>query len=233
MFIKLGRLIKRIVVGFFVISIGLVVIYRFVPPPVTPLMITRLFDQAANDQPLRLSKDWKPLEKMSTALPQAVIAAEDQRFLEHWGFDIQAIQKAIEEREKRKRVRGASTISQQVAKNVFLWQGRSWIRKGFEVYFTVLIELIWPKRRIIEIYLNVAEMGNGIYGAEMAANTYFNRAAKDVSTAQAALLAAILPSPLRYSATNPSPYIRDRQAWIMGQMRNLGPLDLAGASEKN
>lgn len=159
------------------------------------------------------------MKRISDNLQLAAVCAEDQNFLEHNGFDIEAIRKAMEHNEKSTRKRGASTISQQTAKNLFLWPSRSWVRKGFEVYFTALIELIWSKERILEVYLNIIELGPGVYGAEAAAQEFFNTSAEKLSRQEAALLAAVLPSPLKYSAKNPSPYVRTRQGWVLVQMR--------------
>ena len=218
--------IFKFIFGLFLFSILMVVIYRFVPVPVTILQLSRCVEQFQNEKPIRLKKDWAPLEEINNKLQLAVVCAEDQKFLNHNGFDIEAIEKAIEHNSKGKRVRGASTISQQTAKNVFLWQDRTWVRKGLEVYFTALIELFWSKERIMEVYLNVIEMGDGIYGAEMASQVYFKKSASKLSSAEAALLASILPSPLRYSAVNPSSYVRGRQSWTMGQMAHWrGELD--------
>ncbi|MDA9120932.1 monofunctional biosynthetic peptidoglycan transglycosylase [Flavobacteriales bacterium] len=210
------------VFGLFVLSVSIVVLYRFVPVPVTILQLTRCVEQFENDKPIRLRKDWVSLAEISNKIQLAVVCSEDQKFLNHNGFDVEAIEKAIEHNRKGKRVHGASTISQQTAKNVFLWQGRTWVRKGLEVYFTSLIELIWSKERIMEVYLNVIEMGDGIYGAEMASQIYFKKSASELSTAEAALLASILPSPRKYSATNPSSFVRGRQTWIMTQMIHWG-----------
>ena len=169
-----------------------------------------------------LKYQWVDYAKISKNLKRAVIASEDQKFFTHYGFDMQAIEKAIESNSKNSRkIRGGSTISQQTAKNAFLWQGRSYVRKGLEAYFTLLIELLWSKERIMEVYLNIAEMGNGIYGVEAASQKYFKQSAKDVSKSEAALIAAILPSPKKYSAKNPSSYIRKRQQWITRQMNNV------------
>jgi len=205
-----------------VLSVSIVVLYRFVPVPVTILQLTRCVEQFENDKPIRLKKHWVSLAEISNKIQLAVVCSEDQKFLNHNGFDVEAIEKAIEHNRKGKRVRGASTISQQTAKNVFLWQGRTWIRKGLEVYFTSLIELIWSKERIMEVYLNVIEMGDGIYGAEMVSQIYFKKSASELSTAEAALLASILPNPRIYSATNPSSYPRGRQTWTMTQMMHWG-----------
>jgi monofunctional glycosyltransferase len=154
----------------------------------------------------------------------AVVCSEDQNFMNHSGFDMKAIEQSIEASKQGKRLRGASTISQQTAKNVFLWPGRSWIRKGFEVYFTVLIEFVWSKERIMEVYLNSIEMGNGIYGAESAARFYFNTSAQNLSRTQAAAIAAVLPNPRKYSANPPGPYVQERISWIVGQMGQWGTL---------
>lgn len=221
--------VKRILLGaakllflFLVASIGLVLLYRFVPVPVTILQLTRCVQQFENEEPIRLKKQWVPLQAISNNLQLAVVCAEDQKFLNHRGFDVKAIEKAIEHNRQQKRKRGASTISQQTAKNVFLWPSRTWVRKGLEVYFTVLIELFWSKQRILEVYLNVIEMGNGIYGAQAASESYFATSAKDLSPAQAALLASVLPNPREYSAIVPSNYVRKRQAWVLQQMKQWG-----------
>jgi monofunctional biosynthetic peptidoglycan transglycosylase len=170
-------------------------------------------------EPLRHS--WAEWDRIAEPMKVAVIAAEDQRFPSHRGFDFEAIDQALAERE-RGRIRGASTISQQVAKNLFLWPGRSWTRKGLEAYFTVLIETLWPKQRILEVYLNVAEFGRGIYGVGAASQTYFGKPAAQLTAEEAALLAAVLPSPKRFRVTAPSAYLRSRQHWILGQMHRLG-----------
>jgi monofunctional glycosyltransferase len=204
-----------------------VITYRFINPPVTPIMIIRVFQQAFNGEKMRLSREWVSLDKISPQLQLAVVASEDNRFLEHHGFDFKAIEKARDynERKKGKNIRGASTISQQTAKNVFLWPQRSWVRKGLEAYFTVLIEFIWTKKRIMEVYLNVAEMGNGIYGAEKAARFYFNKPATELSPHEAALLAAILPNPLKWNPAKPTGYLISRQQWILWNMGNIGSLN--------
>ncbi len=213
----------RISIGFFAVSLFLVFLFRFVPIPATFLMAGRYFEtREADAKPYHFQKDWVPIEDISEHLVLAVVCSEDQHFEEHSGFDIDAIEKAIVQNKKLKKkgkpIHGASTISQQTAKNVFLWQGRNFIRKGFEVYFTLLIETFWSKKRIMESYLNVIEMGDGVFGAEAACLTYFGKHAKDITPREAALLAAILPNPREYSATNPSGYIRKKQAWIMRQM---------------
>jgi len=174
-----------------------------------------------------MKKDWTSLEDMSSAMPLAVMAAEDQNFEEHFGFDFKAIQKAgqYNERHKGKKLKGASTISQQTAKNVFLFPARSWIRKGFEVYFTFLIEVCWSKKRIMEVYLNVIEMGEGIYGAEAASQEYFHKPAKKLSIREASLIAAVLPNPRFWSPAKPSAYIQRKSGRIMYFMSQLDPKD--------
>ncbi len=219
---RLLWLVGKVILGFFLFSVGMVVLYRFVPVPVTILQLSRCVQQFQEDKPMVLYKDWEPLENISNKLQLAVVCAEDQKFLNHNGFDIEAIEKAIEHNKKGKRKRGASTISQQTAKNVFLWEGRTWVRKGLEVYFTALIELIWTKERIMEVYLNVIEMGDGIYGAQAASKHYFKKDAANLSSAEAALLASVLPSPRKYSVIRPSSFVRGRQSWTMGQMSHWG-----------
>lgn len=219
---KLQKLLQWIVLLFFGSTIFFVVLYRFVPVPLTPLMIIRCAQQVSRGEKIRLKHHWVPLEEMSKYLPVAVMASEDQRFLQHHGFDVVEIQNAIEERQSGKRLRGGSTISQQTAKNVFLWPRSSWVRKGFEAYFTVLIELCWSKERIMEVYLNSIEMGDGIYGAEAVAQQHFSRPAKKLSPANCALVAATLPNPLKYSSKNPSRHVLKRQTAIMRQMKHIG-----------
>lgn len=226
---KLVRTIWRIIwkttMWFFIISIGLTIIYRFVPVPVTPLMVIRLVEQTFDpEKKVRLYKDWVPMSEISRHAPQAVFAAEDQKFLTHKGFDFEAMEKAWENNKKGKRIKGASTITQQTVKNVFLWPSRSYLRKGLEAYFTVLVELLWSKERIMEVYLNVIEMGDGIYGIEAAAQAYYNKPAAKLNINQAAMIAAVLPNPIRWTPAKPTGYIRGRQSWIMRQMNNLEPL---------
>ncbi len=218
---KIFRLIARIVAAFLIISVASTLFFRFVPVPATPLMLIRYFEMEDG----RIDKKWKTLEEISPNLPLAVVTAEDQKFEEHFGFDLEAIEKAVEynTKHKGKKVKGASTISQQTAKNVFLWPGRSWLRKGLEVYFTFLIELLWSKERIMEVYLNVIEMGPGVYGAEAAARHYFNKPASQLTKKESASIAAILPNPLRWSASKPTPYIIKKRNWIM---RHMGKIEL-------
>jgi monofunctional biosynthetic peptidoglycan transglycosylase len=219
---KVLRIVGKTILGLFIFSIVWVLIYRFVPVPITILQATRCAEQLSAGKPMRLQKDWQPISNINNKLALAVVCAEDQKFIEHYGFDVEAIEKAMEHNKKSRRTRGASTISQQTAKNAFLWEGRTWVRKGLEVYFTFLIELMWPKERIMEVYLNIIEMGDGIYGAQAASKAYFKKDALKLSAHEAALIAAILPNPRRYSATRPSGYVRGRQAWIVGQMANHG-----------
>ncbi len=217
---KILRIIFKAIIAFFILSILSVIVYRFVPVPITPLMLTRSIE---NDFQ-KWKHTWVPIEEISPNLQVAVVASEDQNFLKHSGFDFEAIKKAQEHNKKGKRIRGASTISQQVAKNVFLWQGRSWVRKGFEVYFTALIEVFWSKQRIMEVYLNSIEMGDGIYGAEAASQHWYRKSAQKLSMREAAGIAAILPNPRKFKASNSSNYIENRKNSIMRQMRFMGVL---------
>ena len=221
------RFIKYLLIVFFTSSIFFVVLYRFVNPPVTPLMLIRTLQQTVNGEPLRLKKNWKSLDEIASNLQLAVVASEDNRFLEHSGFDLEAIKKARDynENKKGKKIHGASTISQQTAKNVFLWPDRTWLRKGLEVYFTFLIETVWGKKRIMEVYLNVVEMGNGIYGAEAASQKYFHKPAAILTRNQAALIAAILPNPRKWDPSRPSAYLLNREQWILWNMGNIGKVE--------
>lgn len=216
---KVFRWLLRALLFLFIFSIVLTLLYRFVPVPLTPLMVQRYFELEDG----KIDKEWKSLDEISPNLPLAVITAEDQKFEDHLGFDLEAIEKAVKynEKHKGKKVKGASTISQQTAKNVFLWPGRSWIRKGLEVYFTFLIELCWSKERIMEVYLNVIEMGPGVYGAEAAANYYFHKPAAKLSRSESAAIAAILPNPLRWSASKPTRYIERKKSWILRHMKYI------------
>lgn len=218
---RIQKVLQWIVLLFFGSTILAVLVYRFAPVPVTPLMVIRCAQQMARGEKVRLKHHWVPLDSISKYLPVAVMASEDQRFMTHHGFDLVEIQNALEERENGKRIRGGSTISQQTAKNVFLWPTSSWVRKGFEAYFTVLIELAWSKERIMEVYLNSIEMGDGIYGAEAVAQQHFGRPASNLTRANCALIAATLPNPLRYSSKDPSRYMLKRQTAIMRQMKHI------------
>ena len=218
------KIIRWAVALFFVSTILAVVAYRFIPIYITPLMLIRCAEQVKEGRNLQLHHHWIPLNEMSPHMPVAVMASEDGRFLLHHGFDFDAIGKAIDENRKGKRQRGASTITQQTAKNVFLWQGHSWVRKGLEAYFTFLIELCWSKQRIMEVYLNSIEMGDGIYGAEAVAQWHFHCTALQLTRPQCALIAATLPNPLRFNSAKPSGYMLKRQTWIMKQMKHIQPL---------
>ena len=207
-----------------------VIICRFVPIFITPLMVIRCVQQVKDGKELKMSHHWVPLERISPDLPSAVMASEDARFLDHHGFDFNAIVSAAERNRKHpeKRKLGASTISQQTAKNVFLWPGRSWVRKGFEVYFTTLVEFFWSKQRIMEVYLNSIEMGDGIYGADAVAQEHFGVTASQLSRSQCALIAATLPNPRRFSSKHPSAYMKKRQSRILHEMRYVKKLPKKG-----
>ncbi len=208
--------------GFLLVSLLSVLFFRFVPVPFSALMVERRIASWFSPKPYVSRHDWMPLERIAPSMGLAVIAAEDQNFPEHFGFDWKAIEKALEHNERSRRKRGASTLSQQTAKNLFLWSSRSWIRKGFEVWFTLLLEAGWSKRRILEVYLNIVEFGDGIYGVEAASQHYFRKPAQRLRPSEAALLAAVLPNPHRFKVSSPSPYVLGRQAWILGQMQQLG-----------
>lgn len=217
------RLVFKLALWFVGLSLAFTVLYRFLPIPFTPLMVIRSLEQMKEEgREVRWKKDWVSLEEISPMLQLAVVCSEDQQFLEHDGFDINAIQKAYKLNKKGKKKRGASTISQQTAKNTFLWPSRTWIRKGLEVWFTLLIELIWEKEDIMEAYLNIIEFGDGIYGAEAAAQFYYQKKAKDLNRKEAAMLAAILPSPLRLNPKAATPALVEKQQWIIQQMRYWG-----------
>ena len=204
-------------------SVMLVVILRFVPVPTSAFMLERRMEALLDrQQAFSLRYRWTPLDQVSLNLPIALVAAEDQKFPNHHGFDVDAIQSALADAEDGERLRGASTISQQVAKNLFLWNGRSFVRKGFEAYFTVLIEVLWPKRRIIEVYLNIAEFGDGIYGVGAASERYFRSTPAQLNPQQCALLAAVLPNPRKLHVERPSVYVQRRANWIERQVRQLG-----------
>ncbi|GAB2591398.1 monofunctional biosynthetic peptidoglycan transglycosylase [Spirosoma areae] len=203
-------------------SLGYVVALKYVPVWLTPLIVSRWMDTVGTDESGHVYKTWRPYDSISKEAALAVVASEDQAFPTHWGFDFDEIQDAIKENKTRKRPRGASTISQQVAKNVFLWTGRSYLRKGLEVYFTALIELIWGKKRILEVYLNVAETGPMTFGVEAAAQRYYGHAAATLSRSEAARMAAVLPNPRLFSIKHPSNYIQRRTSQITRQMRYLG-----------
>lgn len=223
-FIK--KLIRGIVVAFLASTILSVVALRFIPVWFTPLMFIRCCEQMKEGRELRMSHNWVPLDEMTDQMAIAVMASEDANFLTHHGFDFKAIEQAAERNRKHpeKQKLGASTISQQTAKNVFLWPGRSWVRKGFEVYFTALIELMWSKQRIMEVYLNSIETGEGIYGVEAVSRDNWGLSAAQLSKEQCALIAVTLPNPRKFSSKNPSPYMKKRQKRILREMKFVKPL---------
>lgn len=215
---KILGIIWRLVLGFVILSVVSVIVFRWVPVPITPLMVIRSVEQKMDDKKMKMEHDWVPLEEISPKLQLAVVCSEDQNYLKHFGFDWGAIEKAMKENEEGKRMRGASTITQQTAKNVFLWPGRSYIRKAFEVWFTLLIEIFWSKERIMEVYLNSIEMGDGVYGAEAAAQHWYKKKAIKLTKDDAAGIAAVLPNPRKYRANPPTNYIIKRKEWIKQQM---------------
>jgi len=218
----------RIFLWFVLASILWVLAYRFINPPITLLMIMRNIERKSDGKSFKTEKDWVDFKEISDNMKRAAIAGEDQKFVHHMGFDMSAIGKAYSANKEGngKKIKGGSTISQQTAKNVFLWPGRSWIRKGFEAYFTILIEIFWSKERILEIYLNVIEMGDGIYGAEAAAQSYYGISCRDLNRSQAAMIAACFPNPIRWTPLHPTKFIRHRHYLIMQNIRRLGPLKL-------
>jgi len=222
---KIFRWIWKAMLWFVGLSILFVLIFKWVPIPFTPLMITRIIEFKMDGNEAIYSHKWVPLEEISPNLQKAVIASEDGNFLKHSGFDFKAMQKAFTNNSKGRKLKGGSTISQQTAKNVFLWQGRSYLRKGLEAYFTVLIELIWGKERIMEVYLNSIEMGNGVYGAQEAARHWYTTTAVKLTPREAAGIAAILPNPRKFKASNSSSYIERRKGKIMRVMRQIGKID--------
>jgi monofunctional biosynthetic peptidoglycan transglycosylase len=204
------------------LSLMPVVVLRLFRPPVSALMIERRIASFWSEGKYSPKYTWVSLDKIAPVMGAAVIAAEDQNFPQHYGFDWKAIQKAMDHNEVSSRTRGASTLSQQTAKNLFLWSGRTWVRKAVEAYYTVLLEVCWGKRRILETYLNIVELGDGLYGVEAASQHYFRKPASRLNAEEAALLAAVLPNPRRYRVNNPGPYVRERQHWILQQISQLG-----------
>lgn len=231
---KIFKLIFFLIFLFIVTSVGSVFLYKYAEVTYSPLMFIRMYQQKNAGKDIKMEHHWVPLKEMSVYLPIAVIASEDQNFLKHNGFDIDAIQSIVVKEYmqsgiagiKQGKMRGGSTISQQTAKNVFLWPNSSWIRKGFEAYFTFLIEKIWSKQRIMEIYLNTIEMGNGIYGADAVAKEHFDTTAKELTRDQCAMIAASLPNPLKMNSANPSEYMLKRQKWIKAQMKTIPVFEL-------
>lgn len=233
---KFGRALWRwswrLVVAFVALSVAFVLVFRFAPVPYSAFMLERQVDAwSGGERGFRVRQTWTPIDNVSPELPIALVAAEDQKFPQHHGFDVEAIRDALEDAEDGERLRGASTISQQTAKNLFLWSGRSFLRKGAEAYFTVLIEALWPKRRILEVYLNIAEFGDGVYGAAAASHAFFGKSPGALTAHESALLAAVLPNPKRYRADKPSAYVLRRAAWIERQVRQLGGRDYLGRSQ--
>jgi monofunctional glycosyltransferase len=208
---------------FVAITVTQVLVLRWLPPVTSAFMMSRQLDaMTEGDWGYRPSYEWRAWDKLSPTLPISLVAAEDQKFPHHNGFDFEAIDKAMVSNGRGRKVRGASTISQQTVKNLFLWSGRSYLRKGLEAWYTVLVELLWPKQRILEVYANVAEFGDGVYGAEAAAKTFFGKSASRLSPAESARLAAVLPSPKTYSVRKPGRYVQRRANWIERQVRRLG-----------
>ena len=222
---RILRILRNLFLIFIVFSIVWVILARFIPIYVTPLMAIRSVEAMARGEMPKNSKTWVPIEEISPNMVQAVVASEDNLFQTHHGFSFNDIGKAIQHNQRGKKIRGGSTISQQTAKNVFLWQQRSYLRKGLEAYFTVLIELFWSKERIMEVYLNVIEMGDGIYGIQAAAQEHFGVNASELTKSQAATIAACLPNPIRFNAGRPSRYILNRKSQIVSLMRKLPQVD--------
>jgi monofunctional biosynthetic peptidoglycan transglycosylase len=222
---RILRWIRNIILILIGLSIFFTLLYKFVPVYYTPLMFIRYFENVKAGKEARIERKWKSLDEISPNLWLAVVASEDNNFMKHHGFDIDAIKKAQKHNQTHARKRGASTISQQVAKNVFLWPSRTWVRKGLEAYFTFLIETFWSKKRILEVYLNVIEIGPGIYGAEAASQIYFHKPASKLTRGEAALIAAVLPAPLRRNPAKPSSYVLSRQQWILWNMNNIGKIE--------
>ncbi|MFN3306423.1 MAG: monofunctional biosynthetic peptidoglycan transglycosylase [Candidatus Kapaibacteriota bacterium] len=220
---RLLKYFAKLILFFLASSISVVVVYKFVPPPFTPIMILRVFEGWFEGENVAIRKRWVSYEDVSKNLFRAVVSAEDARFMNHNGFDWDAIEAARKYNESRKgkRLRGASTISMQTAKNAFLWHGRNYVRKALEAYFTVLIELTWGKKRILEVYVNIIEFGKGIYGVQAASEYFFHKDAKDLTRREAALLAAVLPNPRRWSPIAPTPYIEKRVEFIQGRMNSV------------
>jgi monofunctional glycosyltransferase len=221
---KVKRWLFKLFIWFNILSVVFVLLFKFIPIPYTPLMLIRAFQHNSAGKEMVCSHDWVPLKEISVNLQKAVIASEDGMFLKHSGFDFGAMNKAFSSNLKGKKLKGGSTISQQTAKNVFLWQGRSYIRKILEAYYTVLIEIFWGKERIMEVYLNSIEMGDGVYGAEAASKYWFHKKAADLTKYEAASIAAILPSPRKYKAVGSTAYVEKRKNKTIRVMRHVGKL---------
>lgn len=236
-FSKAGNFIKWMLIVLLAGSILLVLLFRFVPVYVSPLMFIRAYEQVSRGEQIRWHHEWVPLDSISPDLPLAVMSSEDQNYLIHNGFDWDAIKRVIDERESGERFRGGSTISQQTAKNVFLFPTSSsgklaWVRKGVEAYFTVLMEFMWNKQRIMEVYLNTIEMGDGIYGAQAVAQEHFGCDAKNLTRNQCALIAVTLPNPIKFNSASPSNYMYRRQTWCLRQMKWLGKFPMTPEEQK-
>lgn len=220
---KFFKVLKHLLLGSLLTSITAVLAFRWIDPPASAFMVKDLVED------VNVKQQWVSIERISPSMVQAIIASEDQNFEQHYGFDVEAIEKALQHNERitnfkksSRRIRGASTLTQQTAKNMFLWRSRSWVRKGLEVYFTVLMEVLWPKKRIAEVYLNTAEFGKSIYGVESAAKRYFGKRASELTLNESALLTAVLPNPKRFKVDSPSPYVLQRRDWIVNQVL-MGP----------
>lgn len=223
---KISKLILKVLLGIILLSIFSVILLKWINPVTSSIMIQRKINALVTFKERQIiAYEWFSYDKISKQMALAVVAAEDQNFPTHFGFDIEQIEKAIKQHERGRRLRGASTISQQVAKNLFLWEGRSFIRKGLEAYFTLLIELLWSKERILEVYLNITEMGDMLFGVGAASQIYFKKTPDKLTSSQAALLAAVIPNPIRFSVKHPSSYILRRQGWILDQMGSLGGIE--------
>ncbi|MBW1849270.1 MAG: monofunctional biosynthetic peptidoglycan transglycosylase [Deltaproteobacteria bacterium] len=220
---SISKFFRWVIIVFIISSTLFVLVMRWIPPPTTSFMLQRRFTAAVNHKKkFKIAYQWIDWKKIPSHTKLAMVAAEDQKFPHHMGFDLESIGEAVKERTNGIRIRGASTISQQVAKNLFLWPGQSFVRKGMEAYFTLLIEVLWPKRRILEVYLNIAEFGNGVFGVGAASRMFFKKSPAKLYQYQSALLAAVLPNPIKLSANNPSAYVWNRSSWVLWHMRLLG-----------
>ena len=223
LFSKVRRILWRTVLAVIAVTVGMILCLRWIPPPTSAFMLEKRLANLVGGKPQKsIRYRWVEWGSISPDMRVAVVAAEDQSFPHHWGFDVESILDALQKQGKTRRLRGASTITQQVARNLFLWPGRSYVRKGLEAYFTVLIELLWPKRRILEVYLNVVEFGDGTYGVSAAARTFFGKRPAQLTRQEAALLAAVLPNPVRFDVRRPSDYVQERVRWIEEQVAHLG-----------
>lgn len=224
-FLSIIKAVLKFFLLMFISSVIIVFLLRWINPITSSIMVQRQIESIFTGEFEYIKYSWVDYDDCSSYLPLAFVAAEDQNFPNHFGFDLGEIKKALKQYERGKRIRGASTITQQVAKNLFLWEGKSLVRKAVEAYFTVIIELLWDKKRILEVYMNIAELGNMIFGVKMASIVYYKKLPAKVSPAQAALLAAVLPNPIRFSVLKPSGYVRGRQNWILKQMNSLGGIE--------